>query len=213
MIGPLSSSNTAAAAFTTGATDTRISGAFYFPNGAVDMSGLRQSRQRRHRCMPELIGSQVTLCAGTATGTTCTGLGGGASRQHGQPSAESRCRDALLQVLKPQENAGVAAIEFAIYALVFLMIVAATVDIGPLIFTASQLDAAVSAGAQYAENKAAALRGVKSRAASIPISRISSTTLTGPVGRPAPSTSTTATTARIAIVRPEHRGIGHGAAP
>ncbi len=56
--------------------------------------------------------------------------------------------------LPAHENAGVAAIEFAIYALVFLTIVAATVDIGLLLFTTSQLDAAVSAGAEYAVNNA-----------------------------------------------------------
>jgi Flp pilus assembly protein TadG len=61
----------------------------------------------------------------------------------------------LPRVLKPEENAGVAAIEFAIFATVFLIVIAATVDIGMLIYTASQLDAAVSAGAQYAENNAA----------------------------------------------------------
>ncbi len=61
---------------------------------------------------------------------------------------------ALLRLLRPQEDSGVAAIEFAIYGMVFLMIVAATVDIGLLIFTGSQLDAAVSAGAEYAVNNA-----------------------------------------------------------
>ena len=64
---------------------------------------------------------------------------------------------ALLQLLRPQEDAGVAAIEFAIYALVFLMIVAATVDIGLLMFTGAQLDAAVSAGAEYAVSTMPAL--------------------------------------------------------
>lgn len=54
-----------------------------------------------------------------------------------------------------QERDGVAAIEFAIYGTVFLMIAAATVDIGLLLFTQSELDAAVSAGAQYAANSAA----------------------------------------------------------
>jgi Flp pilus assembly protein TadG len=48
------------------------------------------------------------------------------------------------------DEAGVAAIEFAIFATVFLMILAATVDIGLLLFTQSELDAAVSAGAEYA---------------------------------------------------------------
>ena len=54
-----------------------------------------------------------------------------------------------------RDETGVAAIEFAIYATVFLMITAATVDIGLLLFTQSELDAAVSAGAQYAANSSA----------------------------------------------------------
>jgi len=54
-----------------------------------------------------------------------------------------------------RENAAVAAIEFAIYATVFLMIVAGTIDIGLLLFTNSQLDAAVSAGAEYAASGSA----------------------------------------------------------
>jgi Flp pilus assembly protein TadG len=58
------------------------------------------------------------------------------------------------RLFAPQENHGVAAVEFAIYALVFLTMVAATVDIGLLLFTQSQLDAAVSAGAEYAANSA-----------------------------------------------------------
>jgi len=45
----------------------------------------------------------------------------------------------------------VAAIEFAIFATVFLMIVAATADVGRLLFTQSQLDAAVGAGAASAQ--------------------------------------------------------------
>jgi Flp pilus assembly protein TadG len=54
-----------------------------------------------------------------------------------------------------RENDGVAAVEFAIYGAVFLTIVAATVDIGLLLFTQSELDAAVTAGAEYAANSAA----------------------------------------------------------
>jgi TadE-like protein len=52
-------------------------------------------------------------------------------------------------------DAGVVAIEFALFAIVFLIILAGTVDVGLLMYTASQLDAAVSAGAQYAEDNAA----------------------------------------------------------
>ena len=49
----------------------------------------------------------------------------------------------LPRVLRAEENAGVAAIEFAIFATVFVIILAGTVDIGTLVYTASQLDAAV----------------------------------------------------------------------
>jgi Flp pilus assembly protein TadG len=59
-----------------------------------------------------------------------------------------------FRIFEAHENVGVAAVEFAIYALVFLTIVAATVDIGLLLFTTSQLDAAVTAGAEYAVNNA-----------------------------------------------------------
>jgi Flp pilus assembly protein TadG len=59
------------------------------------------------------------------------------------------------RVLAARENAGVAAVEFALYATVFLMIFAATVDIGLVLFAQSELDAAVSAGAEYAANSAA----------------------------------------------------------
>lgn len=77
VIGPQSSSNTSAAAFTTGATNTRVSGAFYFPNGEIKMTGAASLHDTVdvNACL-QLIGSQVTLSAGTATGSSCTGLGG-----------------------------------------------------------------------------------------------------------------------------------------
>jgi len=76
VIGPQSSSNTATAAFTTGATNTQISGAFYFPNGAVTMSGAATLSDSvdASACLM-LIGSQVTLSNGSAAGSTCVGLG------------------------------------------------------------------------------------------------------------------------------------------
>jgi Flp pilus assembly protein TadG len=60
-----------------------------------------------------------------------------------------------FRIFAAQENAGVAAVEFALYSLVFLMVLAATVNIGLMLFTASQLDAAITAGAEYAVNNAA----------------------------------------------------------
>jgi TadE-like protein len=58
----------------------------------------------------------------------------------------------IAALLRRRENAGVVVIEFAIFASLFLIILAGTVDVGMLMYTAAQLDAAVSAGAQYAEN-------------------------------------------------------------
>jgi Flp pilus assembly protein TadG len=72
-----------------------------------------------------------------------------------QPMTLRRHLWRAARIFRARQNAGVASIEFAIYATVFLMITAATVDIGLLLFTNSELDAAVSAGAQYAVNNAA----------------------------------------------------------
>jgi Flp pilus assembly protein TadG len=62
----------------------------------------------------------------------------------------SRARQVLAR-----ENAGVAAVEFAILSTVFLTLLAGTVDIGLLLYTEFQLDSAVNASAQYAVNNAA----------------------------------------------------------
>jgi hypothetical protein len=83
VVGPQTSSYTGAATFTSGATNTRISGAFYFPNGQIYMSGGAtlhdtNSADASFSCL-ELIGTQVTLTAGSALGSTCSGLGGSSS--------------------------------------------------------------------------------------------------------------------------------------
>jgi hypothetical protein len=80
VIGPQSSSDTGAATFTSGATNTQISGAFYFPNGQIYMSGgaTLEDTGNSSACL-ELIGTQVTITAGSALGSTCTGLGSGSS--------------------------------------------------------------------------------------------------------------------------------------
>ncbi len=59
------------------------------------------------------------------------------------------------KVLSRGEDKGVAALEFAICATLFLTILAGAIDVGRMLWTASQLDAAVSAGAQFAANNAA----------------------------------------------------------
>jgi len=49
-----------------------------------------------------------------------------------------------------RDRRAVAGVEFALNSIVFLIILAGTIDVGNMIFSAYQLDATVSAGAQYA---------------------------------------------------------------
>jgi Flp pilus assembly protein TadG len=74
VIGP-TSGITAGADFVEGASNTDISGAFYFPTGVVTLSGAAElGNNPAGQCL-ELIGSAVDVTGGSATGTTCTGLG------------------------------------------------------------------------------------------------------------------------------------------
>ncbi|HJU15430.1 MAG TPA: pilus assembly protein TadG-related protein [Stellaceae bacterium] len=82
VIGPTSSSNTAGATFTQGASGTTLGGVFYFPHGPVSLNGAGQINTPPNACL-QLIGSQVTVANGGALGTTCSGVpqaqvGGGA---------------------------------------------------------------------------------------------------------------------------------------
>jgi Flp pilus assembly protein TadG len=80
---------------------------------------------------------------------------GRGQKRSGGAGGHSRGLRRVAQLFTAREESGVAAVEFAIYATVFLMIVAAVADIGLLLFTQSELDAAVAAGAEYAANSAA----------------------------------------------------------
>ncbi len=78
VMGPTSSSYTAGATFAEGASNTSLSGAFYFPYGPVTLSGGASVGNGTGQCL-ELIGSQVSLTGGTALASTCTGLAGSIS--------------------------------------------------------------------------------------------------------------------------------------
>ncbi len=75
VVGPTSTSNTSSAVFTSGASNTVISGAFYYPNGTIDLSGSAtlQDTGGSGACL-ELIGAQVSVSGGGAVGSNCTGL-------------------------------------------------------------------------------------------------------------------------------------------
>ena len=80
VMGPTSSSYTGGATFAEGATNTSLSGVFYFPYGAVSLSGGANVGNGTGQCL-ELIGSQISLSGGTTLATSCAGLGGGGGSQ------------------------------------------------------------------------------------------------------------------------------------
>lgn len=70
VIGPISSTNTAGATFAEGASNTSLSGTFYFPNGPVTLSGGASVGNGTGQCL-ELVGSQITLTGGTTLASSC----------------------------------------------------------------------------------------------------------------------------------------------
>jgi Flp pilus assembly protein TadG len=77
VVGPLS--GTASAVFAEGASGADFSGAFYFPTGAISMSGGSSLGSFGASQCLMLIGSQVTLTGGSALASSCSGLGGTAA--------------------------------------------------------------------------------------------------------------------------------------
>jgi len=75
VMGPTSSGTTGGATFSEGASNTTMSGVFYFPYGAVTLGGGASVGNGSGQCL-ELIGSQVNLTGGTTLATTCAGLAG-----------------------------------------------------------------------------------------------------------------------------------------
>ena len=74
VIGP--TSTTGGAAFAEGAASTSLSGAFYFPQGAITLSGGASVGGGSGQCL-EMIGTQVTLSGGTAAASNCMSGSGG----------------------------------------------------------------------------------------------------------------------------------------
>ena len=77
VVGPTTSTRTGAADFTTGATNTQISGVFYFPYGPLSMNGAATLHDTvdSSSCL-ELVAAQITIAGGSALASNCTGLVG-----------------------------------------------------------------------------------------------------------------------------------------
>ncbi len=69
VIGPTNGS-TAGASFAEGASNTSLSGVFYFPTGPVTLSGGSSVGNGTNQCL-EFIGSQVALTGGTTLASSC----------------------------------------------------------------------------------------------------------------------------------------------
>ncbi len=68
----------AGASFSQGASGNSLSGALYFPNAPISLSGAGNVGNGPGQCL-EAIGATVTLSGGSALASTCPGLGGTAS--------------------------------------------------------------------------------------------------------------------------------------
>jgi len=70
IIGPTSNSITGGALFSEGASSTSLSGALYFPNGPISLTGGSSVGDKTGQCL-QMIGSSVTLSGGTAAASSC----------------------------------------------------------------------------------------------------------------------------------------------
>ncbi len=78
VVGPQSVSVTGGATFQEGSSGTTISGAFYFPNGPISLSGAASVGSGAGQCL-QLIGTQVTLAGGSTAATACISGNGSAN--------------------------------------------------------------------------------------------------------------------------------------
>ena len=74
VIGPQSTSNTAGGLFTSGASNTTVTGVFYMPNGSLTFSG-GASLGDGGGCL-ELVGKSITVNAGALLGSSCVSSNG-----------------------------------------------------------------------------------------------------------------------------------------
>lgn len=78
VVGPQATAITAGATFAEGGSNAKISGAFYFPNGPIIMTGgasTMGSKTDASMCL-QLIGSRITLSGGTAAASECIAAAG-----------------------------------------------------------------------------------------------------------------------------------------
>ncbi len=79
VIGPLDTAVHSGASMQAGASGGQISGAFYFPNGPINLSGGAGISGGAGDCL-QLIGSSVTLAGGSTAATTCIAGASGSSK-------------------------------------------------------------------------------------------------------------------------------------
>jgi len=70
VIGPLDPSRRAGALFAAGASGSQMSGALYFPNGPITLSGGASANAGATGCL-QLIGSEISMSGGTSVASQC----------------------------------------------------------------------------------------------------------------------------------------------
>jgi len=81
VLGPLSPGVSAGAAFEGGAYGGQISGAFYFPNGPISLSGGASASGAAAGCL-QMVGATVTLSGGTSIASECVMAAGSTGMAH-----------------------------------------------------------------------------------------------------------------------------------
>lgn len=76
VIGPPAANVTSGASFSGGASGGQISGAFYFPNGPITLSGGASAGGSAAGCL-QLVGATIDMTGGTTAASECVSSGGG----------------------------------------------------------------------------------------------------------------------------------------
>ncbi|GGD28472.1 TadE/TadG family type IV pilus assembly protein [Sinisalibacter lacisalsi] len=70
IIGPLDPSRTAGALFAAGASGSQMSGALYFPNGPISLTGGASANAGASGCL-QMIGAEINMSGGTSVASEC----------------------------------------------------------------------------------------------------------------------------------------------
>jgi hypothetical protein len=137
---------TSGAALAQAASGTSLWGAVYFPDGPVSPNGASGVGNGAGQCLNP-VGSTVSLAGGTTAASSCIGGGNWGtlfpSPRKAVQTARPRRPMAAMHAAGRYDR-GAAAVEFVVLAAVFLLIMAAFMDFGGVLYTKVGLGTASS---------------------------------------------------------------------